>query len=161
MHLEFNGQALSVTPTEDHRQWYMTVDEVAQGYGVGRNTIMMHLKNHADELRDGIEKGVNIVDTPGGPQEKTVLFRDGVIKLGFFIRSDNAAAFRQWATDVITGHLDDRGIGLGRFAQMIESRFEAIDGRIADHERRIKSYEKALDIDGSNAARKLRSMRDN
>ncbi len=64
----FNGLELTVQETQDSRQWYMTVEEVAKGYGVVRSTIMTHLKDHADELRDGIERGVGIANTPGGRQ---------------------------------------------------------------------------------------------
>ncbi len=109
MNHQFNGLSINVHETHDSRQWYMTVDEVAKGYGVGRTTVMMHLQRHPDEIRDGIEKGVTNSDTLGGPQQTTVLYREGVIKLGFFIRSKQAAHFRQWATNLVTQHLDRRG----------------------------------------------------
>src|SRR5580692_9725043 len=88
--------------TGDSRRWYMTVEDVALGYGVRRQTIMTHLQDHADELRDGIEKdAVGITDTIGRRQQKTVLYRDGVIKMGFFVRSPQAKEFRQWATNLV------------------------------------------------------------
>lgn len=110
---EFNGIEVEVRETSDSKQWFMTVEEVAKGYGVVRNTIMMHLKDHADELRDGIEKGVSNIDTLGGRQDKTIIYRDGVIKLGYFIRSKQAKNFRQWATNLIVHHMDQSGLNPG------------------------------------------------
>ena len=54
-----------------------------------------------------------------------MIYREGVIKLGFFIRSKQAAAFRQWATDVIVDHMDEKGITL-------ESVFSAINDLKSD-----------------------------
>jgi hypothetical protein len=116
---EYNGLSLQVVQTGDDRQWYMTVEEVAAGYEVARNTIMTHLKNHADEIRDGIEKGVGITGTLGGPQQKTVIYREGVIKLGFFILSKKAAAFRQWATNLVCAVLDRGQVDLSLILEQI------------------------------------------
>ena len=109
MNSNYNALNLNVTPTNDHRQWFMMIEEVAQGYGVDYFTILKHFERHSEELRPNIERGTTICHTPGGPQEKTVIYREGVIKLGFFIRSKQAAAFRQWATDVIVDHMNTTG----------------------------------------------------
>ena len=76
----FNGLQVEVTETRDHKQWYMTVEQVATGYGVARTTIMNHLRDHANELREGIERdGVRITDTIGRRQTATILYRDGAV----------------------------------------------------------------------------------
>jgi hypothetical protein len=103
----FNGIPLNVVPTGDARKWYMSVEQTAEAYGRTRTTIMEHLRIHADELREGVERGVGISDTLGGAQSTTILYREGVIKLGFFIRSPQAVVFRQFATDLIVQHLKD------------------------------------------------------
>ena len=121
MRFEFQGTSVEVTPTNDHRRWYMTVEHVAIAYGRDRSTIMNHMTNHADEIRSGIEKGVDIFHTPGGPQEVSVLYRDGVIKMGMFVRSQRAKAFRQFATDIVVEHMDREGRGEGlSLARMME-----------------------------------------
>jgi len=99
----------------DERKWAMTIEEVAQGYGVDTSAIIKHLTRHVDELRNGIERGRTICHTLGGPQEKVVLYREGVIKLGMFIRSKKAVIFRQWATDLIVQHLDQNGVNQNNF----------------------------------------------
>jgi hypothetical protein len=119
MEKEFNGVTLSVIETGDSRQWSMTVEEAAKGYGVDRTTIMTHLRNHKEELRDGIEKGVGNTHTLGGKQKHTTLYREGVIKLGFFIRSKKAAIFRQWATNLVVQHLDNKGMDIGQVLDAI------------------------------------------
>jgi prophage antirepressor-like protein len=126
----FEGNEVVVHPTGDTKQWFMTVEEVAAAYTVNRVTIMRHLNEHADELREGIEKGVQIMNTLGGQQQLTILYREGVIKLGFFIRSPKAVAFRQFATNLIISVLDATNTSmekfLARFDQMDE-RFDKIE----------------------------------
>ena len=132
--MKFNEVELEVTPTGDHRQWFMTADEVARGYGVARNTVMTHLAQHATELRDGIERGVGIADTLGGPQEVTTLYRDGVIKMGFFIRSRKSADFRQWATNVVMLHMDGQNADVKNMLVSMQghmdNRFSALESRM-------------------------------
>ena len=45
----------------------------------------------------------------GGKQNSIVVYRDGVIKLGFFVRGERAKAFRQFATDLVIRELDNTG----------------------------------------------------
>lgn len=79
---QFNGIVVNVHETHDARQWYMTIEEVAKGYGVAESTIKTHLRDHADEIRSGIERGeVGITDSIGRRQMSVALYREGVIKL--------------------------------------------------------------------------------
>lgn len=105
--VKFEDKTLTILQMEDPKKlWGMTVDEVAKGYGISPRTVQTHLTRHPDEIREGYERGTSICITPGGAQEKTVVYRDGVIKLGFFIRSDKAKLFRQWATDLLSAAMD-------------------------------------------------------
>jgi prophage antirepressor-like protein len=119
MEKEFNGVTLSVIETGDNRQWSMTVEEAAKGYGVTSKTVRNHISNHCDEIRDGIERGTQTLGTLGGEQKHTVLYREGVIKLGFFIKSKSAAIFRQWATNLVVQHLDNKGMDIGQVLDAI------------------------------------------
>ena len=112
--MQFGNTELNVIETGDSKQWCMTIDEVAKGYDVGRTAIMNHLTNHQDEIREGVERGVSICDTLGGSQQLTVIYREGVIKLGFFIRSKQAATFRQWATNLVVQHLEHNGTDMSQ-----------------------------------------------
>ena len=123
MQISFENVQLEVKETHDAKQWYLTVEEVAAGYEVNKSTIMMHLLNHANELREGIEiDRVNNIDSIGRNRQKPVIYREGVIKLGFFIRSKKAAAFRQWATNLIVEHLDKTGQNMQSLLSNLESR---------------------------------------
>jgi prophage antirepressor-like protein len=136
MKFEFQDISIEVTPTNDHRRWYMTVEDVAVAYGRTRNCIMNHLREHADELREGIEKGVSFSYTLGGPQEVTILYRDGVIKMGMFVRSQRAKAFRQFATDIVVEYLDREELGegpsLARMMDQINDRFSRTEQSLQD-----------------------------
>ena len=133
MLVQFGSEQYEVVPTHDLRQWYMTVLEVARAYGVDRTTISYHLREHAAELRDGIEVGSIVGNPNNGPREygSTILFREGVIKLGFFVRSQQAAAFRQFATDLIVQHLEQQGVltadQFAAFVAQQNSRFDRIE----------------------------------
>lgn len=129
MRESFNGIEIDVTPTGDTRHWFMTLDSAAEGYGTTLDAVYKTLQRHGDEIRDGVERGGRIVQTLGGQQQVTVLYREGVIKLGFFVRSKRAAAFRQWATDLLVAHLDQHGLDLRDVLASIEGRFDRVDER--------------------------------
>jgi predicted transcriptional regulator len=64
---------LVVTNTSDAHRWYMTIEQVAKGYGVAENTISTHLKEHEEEIRMGIEKDrIGITDSIVGHVRKTL-----------------------------------------------------------------------------------------
>jgi hypothetical protein len=143
----FNGVLLAIRETMDRKGWGMTIDEVAKGYGVIPSTIRMHLKNHMDEIRDGIERAaVNITDrsSSGVVQTRavTLIYKEGIIKLGYFIRSKQAAAFRQWATNLIVAAMDNEGIGMKELFEKMEStmneKFDRVENRMNSRFERVE-----------------------
>lgn len=90
MKFEFQDVSIEVTPTNDSRRWYMTLEETAMAYGVADSSVRSTLHRHPDEIREGVEKGVAFCNTLGGKQQVGVLYREGVIKLGFFMRGERA-----------------------------------------------------------------------
>ena len=50
---------------------------------------------------DNDEKGVSIVDTPGGPQETTIINESGLYALIFTSRKPEAKRFRKWVTSQV------------------------------------------------------------
>jgi prophage antirepressor-like protein len=133
MQHQFNELQLTVHETRDNKQWYMTVEEVAKGYGVAPSTIRTHLKDHADEIREGVERsavGITNTRSKGGAtqtREQTVIYREGVIKLGFFIRSKQAAHFRQWATNLVVQHMDQQGYTIQSVLEKLSAHDERFD----------------------------------
>jgi prophage antirepressor-like protein len=130
--VQFQDLSVSVYPTNDSRQWYMTVEQTAEAYGVSRTAIMNHLVRHADELRQGVEAGVTNSDIRSDngvvqQREQVILYREGVIKLGFFIRSPKAAAFRQFATNLIMHTLDSTGTDIRQVLDHLKKHDEAFE----------------------------------
>ena len=79
----------------------MPTADVAEGYGVNEATLRTHKRDHADELVDGKHWVVGITNTLGGPQQATLWTKRGVVRLGFFIRSERAKRFRDAAEDLV------------------------------------------------------------
>ena len=74
-----------------------TSEYIAERYGVSKQTIIDHKRNHADEIVENIHFIYELADTKGGKQEILKWTLRGIIKLGMFIRSKEAKNFRLWA----------------------------------------------------------------
>ncbi|WP_081988755.1 MULTISPECIES: BRO-N domain-containing protein [unclassified Sphingomonas] len=59
-----------------------------------------HAPHMARVLHDD-EKGVHIVDTPGGPQEMNIISESGMYAAVFKSRREEAERFRKWVTSVV------------------------------------------------------------
>lgn len=84
----------------------MDTETVAKGYGVSINAIHSHRCRYFDEFKENthyatasalaICKSENSI-----PSNKVFWTKSGVIRLGFFIKSERAKAFRDWAEKVV------------------------------------------------------------
>jgi hypothetical protein len=86
-------------------EFLISNSEVAKGYGISEITLRRHRSNNENEL---IEKKHFIfleVQTKGGKQKKIFWTKRGVIRLGFFIKSERAKKFRDWAEDLILSEI--------------------------------------------------------
>lgn len=96
---------LSVTVVRhDSLGYLMTMNDVAFGYGVAVNTVRNHYLNHQDELKEGTHfvRGSQILGVLPNLQPHAILWtKAGVIRLGFFIKSERARMFRDWAEQVV------------------------------------------------------------
>jgi hypothetical protein len=83
--------------------------EVAKGYGVEERVIRDHKSNHKDELIENkhfvvvSQKNAKSFGITLSPKVRTKTYwtKMGVIRLGFFIKSERAKKFRDWAEDLI------------------------------------------------------------
>lgn len=118
--------SVEVTPDEKH-EFLMTTSEVAKGYGVASNTVRMHKSEHKDELIEGKHflivgnnkmNGFNSANHAVSKTDadclsdsypfKTVLWtKRGIVRLGFFIKSERARMFRDWAEDLVIGKVEE------------------------------------------------------
>ncbi|MBL7779948.1 MAG: hypothetical protein JNM22_01940 [Saprospiraceae bacterium] len=95
------ADGISVTVIEHGSADYlMPTSDVAKGYGVAENTIRSHKTN--GEFQEGVHyiPAVEIFD--GSQNRRTTMWtKAGVIRLGFFIKSERAKMFRDWAEQVV------------------------------------------------------------
>lgn len=97
------GLTVSIIPNSAH-QFLMTTREVAKGYGVSPETIQGHRHYNTDELKEGVHfiRGFEIQSTLFNAQPTQLYWtKAGVIRLGFFVKSERGIAFRDWAEKVI------------------------------------------------------------
>jgi hypothetical protein len=93
------GVTVNLLPNEQF-EFLMSTKEVANGYGSSNYNIRMTLMRHADELAEGKHyvKGVTICYT----QPHQIFWtKRGIVRLGFFIKSERAKLFRDWAEELI------------------------------------------------------------
>ncbi|WP_293910208.1 hypothetical protein [Deinococcus sp.] len=98
------GQVVNFMPSTEH-EYLMTTEQVALGYGVSAENVRKHKETKAGELVEGRHWVVSITHTLGGQQQATVWTKRGVVRLGFFIRSQRAKLFRDIAEDLVLREL--------------------------------------------------------
>ncbi len=98
-----------IIPNENY-EFLMTTKEVAHAYDVSPQNIREHQRVN-DDFIEGKHfiKGVRISDTLGKNAQPHQVFwtKRGIVRLGFFIKSERAKLFRDWAEDVIINILDN------------------------------------------------------
>lgn len=98
-------------PNTDH-EFLMTSKELALAYGINEDTLRSHQRNYKDELFEGkhFVKGVQILHTleKNAQPHKTYWTKRGIVRLGFFIKSERAKLFRDWAEDLVLEQLENR-----------------------------------------------------
>ena len=95
--------SVAVFPNYEH-EFLLPTKEVALGYGVSNHTVRRHKKDHSDELIEGKHylSGVSISHVASkGSSKGTMWTKRGIVRLGFFIKSERAKLFRDWAEDLI------------------------------------------------------------
>lgn len=95
---------------EDHL--VRVVDRFDEPWFVGADICsILAIKNSRDALGrlDDDEKGVANTDTPGGPQEVTVISEPGVYRLTFTSRSKAAERFKRWLAHEVLPELRRSG----------------------------------------------------
>jgi len=145
--LHVDGQEVQVIPSALH-EYVMTTEQVGLGYGVSESNIREHKHKRPTELLEGKHWVVSISDTPGGQQKKIFWTKRGVVRLGFFIRSERAKRFRDLAEDLVLGAISPTSapaqspLSSGPASQLALSRLmletlEQQDARVAAIEQRL------------------------
>lgn len=106
-------------------EFIMSSREVAEGYGVKTRAIRDHKHLHADELIENkhfftcVEK----IDAGKPPVKYTMWTKRGIIRLGFFIKSERAKKFRDFIEDLVV-RIDEQIVERSGGSEDILSTFE-------------------------------------
>ena len=107
MHLQVtDGLAVAVIQNPNF-EFVMPIKDVALGYGVSAGNIRNQMFRNGDEIIEGkhFVKGVCFSNTLKNVQPHQVFItKQGIIRLGFFIKSERAKLFRDWAESVILNY---------------------------------------------------------
>ena len=98
-----DGLAVAVIQNPNY-EFVMSVKDVALGYGVSSGNIRNQMFRNQDEFIEGkhFVKGVCFSNALPKVQPHAIYWtKAGVIRLGFFIKSERAKLFRDWAENVI------------------------------------------------------------
>lgn len=100
-----NDLTVQIIANPDY-EFLMDTKMVALGYGISPQTISGHKFHNPNEFEEGIHfvtgKGIRISNTLQNLQPHQIFWtKRGVIRLGFFIKSERAKLFRDWAEGVI------------------------------------------------------------
>lgn len=101
------GITVHVLPNTQY-EYLLTTKEVAFGYGISEYTLRRHKMEQSTELLEG-RHFVTAVQILNGemqgalkiPHNTTLWTKAGIIRLGFFIRSERAKLFRDWAENLV------------------------------------------------------------
>lgn len=149
--VQFEDVDLTVQPHPEH-EWLIAARLVAAGYGVNESTVRKHKERHQDELLLG-KHFVSVTNSHANGAPMTLWTKRGVVRLGFFIKSERAKHFRDWAEELVLqqarGQADfaelERLAGLTvRAIENSESRLRAeMDQRFMDTPIRMHSSKRA------------------
>jgi hypothetical protein len=107
MHLQVtDGLAVAVIQNPNF-EFIMPTKDVALGYGISGGTIRKHQERYNDDFVEGkhFVRGATISHTLSNIQPHQVFWtKAGIIRLGFFIKSERARLFRDWAESIILNY---------------------------------------------------------
>ncbi|XWN29751.1 MAG: Bro-N domain-containing protein [Devosia sp.] len=122
---EFEGREVRVTD-QWGEPWFVLAD-------VCRTLEITNTRNATARL-DEDEKGVQIMDTPGGPQPLTIINESGLYSLILTSRKPEAKRFKKWVTSVVlpsirkTGQYGSAKIDIDKIVEIVE---RVVDAKIA------------------------------
>ena len=100
MVIKFENEDIEIEQNENF-EFLISNSEVAKGYGISEITLRRHKNGNKDELIENKHFIFQTVQTNGGKQKKLFWTKRGIVRLGFFIKSERAKKFRDWAEDLI------------------------------------------------------------
>lgn len=133
MRIQFQDINLEVIPDKSH-EWLLDTAMVADGYGITESALHKQRVRNAEDLVEGKHwVGQNVQIANGGQKPKIFWTKKGVIRLGFFVKSEKAKQFRDWAEDLIL--------------QVLERPVDKMKS-LAEHTKREVQVQNSKDVNG-------------
>lgn len=108
---KFNDNVIELYPDKEH-EFLMTTKQAVDGYGCSESTLRSAKKEHSDELVEGKHFIITTVRNSDARKDlrckRMYWTKRGIVRLGFFIRSERAKQFRDWAEDLIVDTLEKK-----------------------------------------------------
>ena len=120
------------TVTIDDEPWFVAAD-VCRALEIGNSRM-------ATERLDDDEKGVSLIDTPGGQQELTIINEPGLYSLVLGSRKPEAKAFKRWITHEVIPALRKTGTYSLKPMSQLEIAKISLD-MLIEQEKRLDSLE--------------------
>ena len=117
----------------DKHQFLISNKEVAESYGIKLQTLATHKSDHKDELIENKHWLRLEVETKGGKQKVIHWTKKGIVRLGFFIKSQKAKEFRDWAEDYIVQSEEPKPIKDNIDIQNINDRLKLLESIVANN----------------------------
>jgi len=99
-----DGLSVTVLPHTSH-EFLMSTQDVARGYGINDNSLRSQFSRLKDEFIEGkhFVRGAAICSTYQRRVQphQTFWTKRGVVRLGFFIKTERAKLFRDWAEELV------------------------------------------------------------
>lgn len=113
--LKHVSDSLSVEIIPDDKfEFLMSTNEVAKGFGLNPSSLRSQKHEHRDELVEGKHFFTSVGNSNAGcksggylQNRQTLWTKRGIVRLGFFIRSERAKMFRDWAEDLVVNKIDE------------------------------------------------------
>ncbi len=111
MIINFANKDIEIIPSQTF-DFLLTNREVAKGYGIDERAIRDHKSNHQEELIESKhfinvnthnQKNFGVILHPK-VRSQTFWTKKGIVRLGFFIKSERAKVFRQWVENLTVLH---------------------------------------------------------
>jgi len=98
-----------VIPDSNH-EFLMSTKDVASGYDISENTLRSHKSRHNDELIEGVHFTTSVAKSNGRTLSGTSIFwtKQGVIRLGFYVKSERAKLFRDWVEKLVLQFIENK-----------------------------------------------------
>lgn len=141
MKVQFENVVLEVRE-EPAQDWLLETALVAEGYGISESSLRSAKSRNEDELVEGKHYLVLQNATSGQNRNQVFWTKKGVIRLGFFIKSDRAKKFRDWAEDlIIKTEAVAKPLSTLDFLQVALDQMKAQDVRLNSVENKVQLLE--------------------